>query len=227
MRDESLLRQTLQETKILRPPKHTLATFGTTTLRYVMVSTVPDRPDCCRLREGDVTAQRPNILTQDFWKKRFEGFGDDQEDYRRHIERFYGDALRGLEYTFRNDLRSTSLENTPLPAMVDRVSQTMAAEDVARKALLQGPDDAWALSIMKFTIDMSLRSFPGNVRELEERGLFDPAEREEQQHRRTIERLFQDARQDSSRIQLLADRLKRSGLFAEYEDRFFGLFSGR
>src|SRR5690349_14679545 len=81
---------------------------------YVLLSALPDRLDACRLREGTVTAQRPQILTPDLWKKRFEGFGEEQADYQRRLERFYGDALRALEYTFRNNLRTASIEQTPL-----------------------------------------------------------------------------------------------------------------
>src|SRR5579862_7347096 len=117
MRDDSLFRQALQGTKILRPPKHTLATFGTTTLRYVLLSSVPQQPEACRLRQGDVTAQRPQILTPDLWRKRFDGFGEDQEAYQHLLERLHGEALRGLEYTFHNALRTSTLEKASLTEM--------------------------------------------------------------------------------------------------------------
>src|SRR5436190_19796000 len=124
----------MNKTKILRPPKHTLATFGTTTLNYVLLSEIPNTENQCRLRQGDVTAQRPQILTPDLWRRRFEGFGEEQEAYGRQLERHYGKVLQGLEYTFRNDLRATSLENTPLPDMVERVSRLMIQEDAPRTA---------------------------------------------------------------------------------------------
>src|SRR5689334_16174960 len=108
MRDETLLKQALENTKIVRPPRHSLATFGTTILHYVLISEVPEYPGGCRLREGDVTAQRPQIVTPEMWQKRFEGFGEDQDVYRDQLERFYGEALRGLEYTFRNELHTSS-----------------------------------------------------------------------------------------------------------------------
>lgn len=227
MKENSHFGQILQQTKILKPPKHDLATFGTTTYHYVLLSQVPDQPETCRLREGDVTAQRPKIVTSETWLKRFEGFGEDQEAFRRHLEQSYGEALRALEYTFRNDLRSTSLENAHFPEMAERVAQRMTQDAAPRTALLQGPDHSWGLSIMKFIIDMSFRSFPMNVRELEDRGLFDPEKREDQRRRLTIERLFKEARQDASRLPALSGFLKEIGLFAEYEDRFFSLFPTR
>jgi len=102
------------------PPagRWSIATFGATTLRYVLLSIVPDQPDCCRLREGEVTAERPKILTPDFWENRFEGFGEEALAYRREMEKAYGEALKGLEYSFRNTLWNTSLEHSTLPDLL-------------------------------------------------------------------------------------------------------------
>jgi hypothetical protein len=174
MRNDAFLMDAMRQTRILRPPKHAIATFGTTTLRYVLLSGVPGEPDYCRLREGEVTALRPKILTADFWKNRFQGFGEESEELRKEFEHMYGEALKGLEYGFRNDLKTTSLEHASLPEVADRTKKAIEKEDAPRTALLEGPDAHWPLSVLKFVIDTSLRSFPGNVRELDERGLFNP-----------------------------------------------------
>src|SRR5258706_2144419 len=108
MRHDAALLDAMRRTRILRPPKHAIATFGTTTLRYVLLSGVPGEPDYCRLREGEVTAQRPKILTPEVWKNRFQGFCEESEELREGVEKVYGDALKGLEYGFRNDLKTTS-----------------------------------------------------------------------------------------------------------------------
>jgi len=223
MKNDSFLLEAMRRTRILKPPKHAIATFGSTTLRYVLLSIVPDQPDCCRLREGEVTAQRPKILTRDFWQNRFEGFGEDVQAYHEEIEKAYGEALKALEYTFKNDLKNTSLEHAALPEVVDRTRRVMEDEDAPRTALLEGPDAQWSLSVMKFIVDMSLRSFPGNLRELEERGLFNPEKRAQEREHFEIEKLFQQAQADRTRIPALAQRLKQAGLFAAYEDRFFAV----
>lgn len=209
--------------KIIKPPKHTLSTFGTTALRYVLLSALPDQPESCRVREGEVTAERPKILTPDFWKKRFQGFGEESDAYQEQIEKLYGDSLRGLHYAFRNELRTTSLEHASLPNLTDRTLKILEQEDATRTALLEGPDSRWPLSIMKFIVEVSLRSFPVNMRELDERGLFDPDQQRQARQRRELERLFDQARRDRSMIQTLGEVLKQSGLFADYEDRFFEL----
>src|SRR5579864_8187343 len=136
MKENTFFAQALRHTRILKPPKHMIATFGTTTLRYILLSVVPQEPGCCRLRQGEVTAERPKILTPDFLKNRFEGFGEGAEQFREEIEKTYGDALKGLEYGFRNDLKATSLEHDPLQEVADRTRKAIEAEDAPRTALL-------------------------------------------------------------------------------------------
>jgi hypothetical protein len=223
MKDNRQFLDALNQTRILHPPKHAIATFGRTTLRYVLLSAVPAEPGYCRLREGEVTAQRPAILTPDFLKDRFQGFGEESAAYRDEMERTYGEALKGLEYSFHNTLRSSSLEHGSLKEVAGRTEKLMIQEDAPRTALLEGPDGQWSLSVMKFIVEMSLRSFPANVRELDERGLFNPEKQKESRERLEIETLFQKCQRDRSVIPQLAERLKRSGWFAEYEDRFFAM----
>jgi hypothetical protein len=213
----------MNKTKILRPPRHTLATFGTTTLHYVFLSEIPNINNQCRLREGRVTAQRPQIITPDLWRKRFEGFGEETELYGGLMDRVFGEAFRGLEYTFKNDLDKESIEPSPLDQMADRTLDVMNKENAPRTVLFQGPDATWGLSVMKFIVEMSLRSFPINLRELEEHDSFDPQKRIQAQTRRRIERLFQEAAANPSLIKSLGETLKETGLFSEYEDRFFAL----
>ncbi len=215
-------RDIVRGTRILRPPKHRLSTFGPTTLSYVLLSELPEAGQC-RLREGEVTAQRPKIMTSEQWRERFDGFGDDSKAFQQAIESVYGDAFRALEYNFRNDLRQSSVEHFPLAVVAERVTQIMADEDAPRKALLQGPDQRWAFSVMKFVVDLSMRSFPSNVKELDDRGFFDPEGQRLAKQKRDIERLFAEAQKDRTRVSALADRLREFNLFQTYEDRFFAL----
>ena len=226
MRNDSYFIEALKRTRIIQPPRHALATFGTTTLRYMLLSAVPGQPDYCRLREGEVTAERPKILTPEFWQNRFEGFGEESETFHKEIEKAYGEALKGLEYSFRNDLKNTSLEHATLSEVADRTRIRINQQDALRTALLEGPDRQWPLSVMKFIVDLSLRSFPANVRELDERGLFNPEKKRETRQRFEVEKLFQQAQTDRTLIPKLGETLKQTGLFAEYEDRFFGLVRG-
>jgi hypothetical protein len=213
----------MNRTKILLPPRHTLATFGSTTLNYVLLSEMPDSIHVSRLRTGKVIAQRPHIITPDVWRKRFEGFGEETETYKGIMDQTFGEALRGLEYTFKNEVDRTSIESSPLHELAQRVKDSMNKENAPRTALLQGPDSAWGLSVMKFIVEMSLRSFPVNLRELQEHDLLDPSRRVENQTRRRIEQLFREAQGHPEAIKRLGETLKETSLFSDYEDRFFAL----
>jgi hypothetical protein len=211
--------------KILRPPRHMLATFGSTTLNYVLLSPLVADQKQCRRREGHVIIERPQILTPDLWRRQFEGFGEEAEAYREFLDNLYGEAFRALQYRFKNTLESTSTEHASLAEAADRAAAALEKGNSPRTALLQGPDSAWNLSIMKFIVDISMRSFPSNVRELNERGFFDPAQRALTSQRREIEKLFREAQTDRSAIHRLGEFLKQTGLFSEYEDRFFALIN--
>src|SRR5437867_451453 len=104
MEKELFFLNVMNKTKILRPPRHTLATFGATVFNYLLISPVPNIENQCRMRAGRVTAQRPKIITPDLWKQRFEGFGVETELYKGVMDQMFGDAFRALEYTFKNDL---------------------------------------------------------------------------------------------------------------------------
>jgi hypothetical protein len=220
---EDFMRTVLHGTRILRPPRHVLATFGTTMLNYVLLSELPGAKKRCRRREGRVTAQRPQIITPDLFRKRFEGFGEEAEMFSELMERLYGKEFRGLAYTFKNELDRTSLESASLREVAQRVLDVMNREDAPRTALLEGPDAAWSLSIMKFIVEVSLRSFSANVRELDERGFFHPEQRAEARDRHRIEVLFREATRSPGALKELGEVLKNTGLFADYEDRFFAL----
>src|SRR4029077_20985182 len=128
MRNDAAFLDAMRHTRILKPPKHAIATFGTTKLRYVLLSGVPGEPDYCRLREGEVTAQRPKILTPEFWKNRFQGFGEVSPALREEFEKVYGEALKGLEYGFHNNLKTTSLEHASLLEVADRTKKAIEKE---------------------------------------------------------------------------------------------------
>ncbi len=170
-----------------------------------------------------MTAHRPQIITPDMWRKRFEGFGEETEQYKGLMDRLFGEALRGLEYTFKNELDRTSVESTSLIDLADRTHQVMERENAPRTALLQGPDATWGLSVMKFIVEMSMRSFPVNLRELDEHDSFDPQKRVEARTRHHIELLFKEAAANPAMIKKLGETLKETGVFGDYEDRFFAL----
>jgi len=191
---------------------------------YIVLSPASEQQTHTRRREGQVRAQRPQILTPDLWKKRFEGFGEETDLYKGAMDNFFGEAFRGLEYTFKNELGTTVLETVSIADLTERVTSVLNQENAPRTVLLQSPDTTWGLAVMKFIVEMSVRSFPVNLRELEEHDSFEPEKRTEARTRHQIERLFKEASANPAIIEKLGQTLRESGRFSDYEDRFFALF---
>lgn len=212
-----------RQTKVLRPPKHLLATFGSTTIQYYMLSEVEGREKQCRLREGQVSAERPQILTPEALLERFEGFGTETSDYADWLLQQYGDALRVLEYRFKNAPGQTHVQQTSLQDLTVRLNTHLDETGTPRSAILAGPDATWALSVMKFIVDVTLQSFRTNLQELEERGLFPNRRRDAVRQHQEIQALFARAGQDRETLRLLANKLQEYHVFHEYEDRFLDL----
>ncbi|MDE2292057.1 MAG: hypothetical protein KGL53_08235 [Elusimicrobia bacterium] len=223
--DGKLIARWLRETTIVRAPKHLLSTFGATRIDYHLVSPIEGLAGKTRLREGQVLSEKPQILTAEALRERFEGFGPEGEQFREFIDARYGDVLRSLEYRFRNaDPRTTLLSSDPRDA-AERIKQDVDARDVAQAAVIACPDPAWPLALMSFTLEEAKRSFPSNVRDLETRGRFDPDSGAGRRRRAEVEAMFERAARDSGARSLLGAKLREYGLFEEYEDRFLGLFS--
>jgi hypothetical protein len=220
--DASTIKRILSETKVLAQPKRALSSFGDTKVDYHLVSIVDGDGERCRLREGSVLAEKPLILTADALKERFEGFGEEGREYSRWLQSAYAEALRALEYKFKNQPGSTRVLRQNALETAERIKAEVGAGS-RDAAVLLCPDFGWQLALMRFSLEESLRSFPVNVRDLDRRGLFDPDKKEGDRKRREIEDLFRRAAADRSQVKALGERLKSCGLFGEYEDRFYSL----
>ncbi len=218
------VRSFLARTSVLRQPKHVLATFGSTEIEYHLLSPVDRLADKTRLRSGKVLSERPQILTADALRERFQGFGPEAAPFLDFLSLNYGDALGALQYVFKNqDMQSSVLSEKP-EALASRLAQSWDGEGNEKKALVLCPDGAWTLALMKLTLDEAVRSFPTHMRDLGRRGLFDPARHAEDRRRREIEALFADAGADRGVLKLLGEKLREYGLFDEYEGRYLSYF---
>jgi hypothetical protein len=221
--DAALIQRFLNLTVVLRAPSRALSTFGATITPYHLISPVDDQAGKTRLRIGTVRSEKPKILTAEALAKRFEGFGD-EAGFAKWISSQYRDLLRALEYNFKNEGFQASVLSESPAAVADRVRSELDAREAKDQAVITCPDSAWSLALMKFTLDEAARSFPSQVKDLERRGMFDPAGKELSRRQAEIEKLFAEAKTDPEVRPILGGKLKEYGLMAEYEDRFLGLF---
>jgi hypothetical protein len=211
----------LKHTKVLRSPKHDLATFGTTKLHYHLLSRLETRKT--RVREGEISSERPKILVPQELDRIFLGFGKEAKEYARMLFHKFGSDLRMLEYRFKNRLKRSQLKKEPLVIVYRRLEERLDRSKESFSAIIEGVDRPWQVSLMKFIVEITLKSFYSNIAELEERGFFPDRSGVSERAREEIELLFREAERDKSKIKQLGKRLSELGLFEEYEDRFFAL----
>ncbi len=219
---EKLIKYVLEATRILRMPRQNIATFGASDINYYFLSNIDGST---KVREGKVLSRRPEIIPAAGIKEIFDGFGDYPEKYTDEISRQLGKDIRVINYRFKNSLKNISRVNEPLRTVYERVLKEIKEKDSQRSAVIKGSETAWQISVMKFIIDYTMRSAPHNIRELQQKGMFPDEQGIPEYVRNRIKFLFREAEKKPEAIDELGRYLHEKGLFEQYEDLFFKLFS--
>lgn len=163
----------IENTQVIVAPEQQIATFGTTSFRFYLISELMDRVDQVRVRNGRIHAERPQIVTADhFSRLLLEGFGEKAERFAERLR----DNLRQiavLRYGFqfrKTDMAEETIRDS-VDAVINRTRRRVEAADEPLSAIIQGVDDAWEVCLLKFTIDLIERSAGGNVNDFRRRGL--------------------------------------------------------
>jgi hypothetical protein len=227
-RDERI-EYAVSHTEILRHPKQSLATFGTTNIHYYLV-TEPSYTEFTRrndetvIREGRVIAERPRIVTP-YYLSRLDGFSPEAKKYFSSLIGRYGPDAPGLFYTYRNEPKQLNIVADRLWVVVDRLNTEIEKRGDPLTSIIKGEDELWDVSLMKFIYEVARNSVQDNLSQLNARGLLKidsggvPADA-----RIRIEAMFGQAIKGEYDPRELKSELDRWDLFAEYEDRFFALF---
>jgi len=230
--DDERIREAVERTEILRPPKRSLATFGTTNIYYYLV-TEPAYSELIKsatetvIREGRVIAERPKIVTP-FYLSRLEGFSSEAKKYFDMLIKTYGSNAPGMFYTYKNEPKELSIVSDNLLAVVDRLNDDIDKRGDPLTSIIRGQDELWDVSLMKFIYEMTRTSLPENLLQMETRGLLDidssgiPVDA-----RVRIEELFNTVAKGELDPSELKKELDRWNLFEEYEDRFLAIFKRR
>jgi hypothetical protein len=219
----------ISHTEVLRPPKQTLATFGTTNVHYYLV-TEPSYRELVEgeeetvVREGRVLAERPRVVTPAYLVN-IDGFSDHAKRYLEMMASEHGPHAPGLFYGYRNETNETNIVSSDMVTVVRKLEDQIDRDGDQLAAIVRGVDELWDVSLMKFIFDLTRRSAGSNAYELGIRGLLDvdrvgvPLDA-----RRHIEQSFSLAQKGDLDPSALKTELDRWGVFRDYEDRFFRLF---
>jgi hypothetical protein len=163
----------LENTRVVRPPKQVIQTFGTTSFRFMLVTELMDHADRVRVRDGRIHAERPTIVApQHYSKMLLEGFGEEARGYADWLEA-NGRDLRFLRYgfEFRKTDISEEIVHSPKEDVIGRLGELLDSRDEPMSTIIEGVDDAWEVCLLKFTVDLVQRSAGENVDEWKRRGL--------------------------------------------------------
>ena len=133
-------------TEIVRAPRQHLLTFGVTKLHYYIVTEpsyrelVPGAVEAV-IREGDVAAQRPAVVTPTYMAH-LEGFGEDAYRYFADLAHKYGSNSPGLLYQYANEPGEMSIVEGTAQAVAERISA------VRRSGLGAACSSKWAMKWM-------------------------------------------------------------------------------
>ena len=219
----------VNNTEVVVMPQNHLETFGATNLNYHLVSELMDSVDRIRVREGVIQSKRPQIITPTYYESEsLEGFGEEAREYLAWL-RQHAQDVRILQYGFvvqKTELNE-HLVTGHMAEVLERVKQDVKLKNNPMAAVIHGVDQPWDVCLLKLMVDMIRHSAPANINELNRRHLLDNVNGAPRAVREELEALFLQASRDPSLVKPLGNRLRKYGLFEEYEDRFFALVRAR
>jgi hypothetical protein len=230
--DDKRIREAVSHAEILRAPKQSLATFGTTNIYYYLVTEpayselIGDVTETV-IREGRVIAERPRIVTP-YYLSRLEGFSPAARRYFDSLVRVYDTNSPGLFYTYKNEPKELTIASDNLLSVVDKLNAEIDKRGDPLASIISGEDELWDVALMKFIYEMTKSSLRDNLSQMNSRGLLGmdaagiPVEA-----RVRIDELFRKVSLGECEPRELKDELDRWGIFEEYEDRFFNIFKKR
>ncbi len=163
----------LETTKILHEPDRRIDTFGTTSFQFILVSELMDSVSEVRIRNGTIDADRPRILRPDGYEDlNLEGFGEQAEAFKDWFKRSGGN-LAFLKYGFNFSKHNVteSVLHEGMEEVCDRVLEDIRVSGNPLSALIQGVDDTWEISLLKFSMEMIEQSQGINVFDFQRKGL--------------------------------------------------------
>jgi hypothetical protein len=163
----------IENTQVILAPEQQIATFGTTSFHFYLISELMDRVDQVRVRDGKIHAERPQILTPEHYCRLLvKGFGEKAQHYIDQLrENARNIAVLRYGFQFRKtDVTEETIRDS-IDAVIGRTRRRVENANEPLSAIIQGVDDAWEVCLLKFTIDMIERSSGGNLGDFRKRGL--------------------------------------------------------
>ena len=163
----------LETTRVLYEPDRRIDTFGSTRFEFQLLSELMDSVGQVRIRTGQVEANRPQIIRPEPHQEvEFEGFGDNaQRFYEWMQERGLDSPLLKYGFQFRRGEVREELIHDSMDEVRGRVLADARKVGDPMRAVIEGVDDTWEISVLRFTFEMVQKSHGINLFDFQRRGL--------------------------------------------------------
>ena len=165
----------IETTQVLHAPDRRIDTFGATNFEFCLITELMDSANQVRVREGRIEAEKPQILAPEGMASLiFDGFGERAEQLANHF-RESGMDMNFLKYGFNfyNRNMSESIVHDSIENVSERVVKEVVSSGNPSRAVIQGVDDTWDISLIKFTWEMISQSIETNQFDFKRRGLLE------------------------------------------------------
>ncbi len=210
----------VNNTKLITTPTSQLETFGDTIVNYTLICEQMDSIDKICVREGQMKALKPTIITPNaLGQVDLKNFGDDAKEYADWLKNNAND-LRILQYGFtlhKQEIKKYIVTDN-LNNVVDRVKKDILQKNDPLSSILIGVDFPWEVCLLKLMVELVQDSATGNLKQIQKK-----ANNNKKIFFDKIDQSFVDASKNPDKISALANLLKENGVWEQYEDRFFAL----
>ena len=214
-----------KSTQIVYMPPKLLETFGETRVQYLVAAEDLDNPAKVHLHDGVVTAERPRIITPQYYRQKVvENFGPD-------AQKFFDEVLakdttaRFLQYglKFSKQEYHTQVVTGDLREIAEQAAKDAQDNLHELRGVVIGMDDTWEISLLHFITQLVQRSLPYHARDIASRGMLDLQDGVPVAVRQEIESEFSSCTTLEGARNLGA-KLRDYGIFEQFEDRFYELY---
>jgi len=143
----------IENTHVIVAPEQQIATFGSTSFNFYLISELMDRVDQVRIRNGKIHGEKA------------ERYADQLREHARKI------AVLRYGFQFRKTDVSEQTLRDSIETVVNRTKRRVQSANEPLSAVIRGVDDAWEVCLLKFTIDLVEQSSGGNLGDFRKRGL--------------------------------------------------------
>lgn len=221
----------IEKTWIVRFPRQSLATFGSTNISYYVV-TEPIYQELSEdkqegvIRVGKVIAERPAVITPGY-AMHLQGFSKEAYEYMEHLSIQFGANSPGILYQYRNQAEKMDIVSGQPSDIAYRISDDLEARKENLSVVMVGVDEFWDVALLKFIYEFTSSSASQNMQEFQSRGLLDPQPKQGGVPKaavQKVEQMFREVESGAGNPDILKQELERWGLFNYYEDRFLAMF---